>query len=87
MLLPWPDDLISCIVYLCAAARRLEQRSNDGQESAPGAVGSSSGRKPQSLLRGGGIPVSHAIPAKHCGTLDIADNKSQIFCDGHHSRD
>jgi hypothetical protein len=25
------------------------------------------------------IPIPHAIPAKHCGTLDMADNKSQIL--------
>jgi hypothetical protein len=31
------------------------------------------------LSPAGEIPVSHAFPAKHCGTLGMADNKSQIL--------
>jgi hypothetical protein len=48
-------------------------------ESAPGAGRIVVPTETSPLARGGRIPVSHAIPGKHCGTLDMADDKSQIL--------
>jgi len=48
-------------------------------EGAPGAGRIVIPAATSPLARGGRIPVSHAIPGKHCGTLHMADGKSQIL--------
>ncbi len=73
-------DFILCIGYLCAAAGRLGPRSLMHMQGASGAgriVVSAATLRPFRVVEG--YRLLHAIPVWHCGTFDMADNKSQFL--------